>query len=149
MQMFKSEKEFGTVKARDSRVDVRALEGRRYILPRSLLIKSMLSLQMVEQFSSVDKAGQYGLVKAFTEKRKYLRKNQVQLLLRLETEFQRDYERAVNLCQNKTFREGMRNFVTVDDVDFPDGFKSVNTSCISFPNLHNLHHEALGSVKTQ
>jgi len=69
MQMFKSEKEFGTVKARDSRVDVRASEGRRDILPCSLLIKSMLSLQMVEQFSSVDKAGRYGLVGKHLPKR--------------------------------------------------------------------------------
>lgn len=62
MQMFKSEKEFGTIKANDSRVDVRVSEGRENILPRSLLIKSMLSLQMVEQFSSVDKAGRHGLL---------------------------------------------------------------------------------------
>ena len=67
----------------------------------------------------------------------------------ISAEFERDYERAVNLYQNKTFREGMRNFVTIDDVDFPDGLESVNTSCISFPNLHNLYHEALGSVKIQ
>lgn len=42
-----------------------------------------------------------------------VRKNEVQLLLRLEAELERDDEGAVDLCQHQSLRESVRDFIPV------------------------------------
>lgn len=95
---------------------------------------------MMEQFSAIHKAARTGQDETWAGQMKLnnARKHQVKFLFRLETEFQRDNERAVDPCENKAFGESMGDFITIDNVLFPDGLQSVDTRCISFSDLHHL-----------
>lgn len=49
-----------------------------------------------------------------------LRKNQIKFLFRLETEFQGDDERIVNLSKHQALSESMCDLIAVDNVCFPN-----------------------------
>lgn len=63
--------------------------------------------------------------------------NKVQLLRRLEGEFERDNEGIVNLSKHRPFGEGMRHLRTRNDVRFAKSFQCIDSMGISFPvSLH-------------
>jgi len=73
-----------------------------------------------------------------SERRKNSRKDQIQLLFRLEAKFQWHDERVVHPRKNKSFRKGMRNLSSFDDMLFPDRLQSIYPAGIEFPYLQNL-----------
>ena len=72
------------------------------------------------------------------ERRKYSRKDQIQLLFRLEAKFQWHDERVVHPRENKSLRKGMRNLSSFDNVLFPDRLQSVYPAGIEFAYLQDL-----------
>lgn len=79
-------------------------------------VESLLFLQVVEQLASVDK-GQH----------------KVQLLWRLEREFERYNEGVVDLGQNRSLGERMCDFGARDDVSLADGLQGVDSMCVLLP----------------
>lgn len=92
------------------------------IIPRPSLVELSFPLQVVEQLSSVDEC-QY----------------EVQLLFRLEGEFQRHNERAVDLGEHGPLGECMRDFGTRDNVRLSNRLESVDSESVPFSHLHNLY----------
>jgi hypothetical protein len=80
--VLKRQQKFGTVKA------------------RSLFVETLLSLQMVEELSSIDKAGKLCQNHIARVKDECSRKHEVELLLRLETEFKRDDKWVIHPSEN-------------------------------------------------
>jgi hypothetical protein len=122
MQMLQSQQELCTVE------------------PTSFLVEALLPLKVVEQLSSIDKAviGCNRLNRNKPSGTTNSRQDQIQFLLRLETEFQRHDERVVHACKHQTLGKGVRDFVPVHNVCFSNGFESVNTGGVAFPNLEDL-----------
>lgn len=73
-----------------------------------------------------------------SERQKHSRKNQIQLLFRLEAKFQWHDERVVHPRENESFRKGMRNLSSFDNVLFPDRLQSVYPAGIELPYLQDL-----------
>lgn len=63
--------------------------------------------------------------------------NKIQLLWRLEREFERYNERIVDLRKNRTLGERVRNFGPINDVGFSNRFQGIYTACITFPEWFN------------
>ena len=93
----------------------------RGIEPTPLLVELPFPLQMMEQLSTV-----------------YEREDEVEFLLGLERELERDDEGVVNLSEDGSFGEGVDDFGSGDDVCFSDGLESVDSGGISFTDLHDL-----------
>jgi hypothetical protein len=92
------------------------------VKPRPHFVELSLSLQMVEQLSTVHK-----------------RQDEVQLFFALEREFEWDDKRVVDLGQHCALGEGMSDFGPRDDVGFANSLEGVNSEGITFANLHDLH----------
>lgn len=90
------------------------------------------------------------------------RENEIQLLWRLEREFEGYNERIVDLRKNRTLGERVRNFGPINNVGFSNRFQGIYTACITFPvwfsgsvvdsqvlideaRLHDLHNFAKAS----
>jgi hypothetical protein len=73
------------------------------------------------------------------ERKKGLRQHQIQLLFRLETEFQGNDERVVHLSQDESFCQGVRDFIAADNVALSDGLESIDARRITLSDLHDLH----------
>ena len=73
---------------------------------------------MMEQFSTVDES-QY----------------KIQLLGRLEGEFQGHDEGVIDLGQDGSLSKGMCDFRSRDDVCFTDSFQGVNPMCVLLPGV--------------
>jgi hypothetical protein len=63
--------------------------------------------------------------------------NEVELLWRLERELERYDERVVDLGEDRSFGERMRDFGSRDDVSFADGLKSVDSVRVLLPKIVN------------
>jgi hypothetical protein len=103
----------------DNLETVQALERTQQlggVEPGAVNVKSLLSLQVVEQLSTIDKC-----------------ENKVQLLGRLEREFQRNNERVIDLCQHGSLCKGVGDFGSGDDMSLADGLEGVNSACIFLP----------------
>ena len=86
------------------------------IEPSSVDVKPLFLLQMVEELSAVDK-----------------RQNKIQLLWRLEREFQWNDEGVVDLSQNRPFGESMRDFGSGNDVCFANSLEGVDSVRVLLP----------------
>ncbi len=93
---------------------------------RPLLVESTFTLKMVEELASVDEG-----------------KDEVELVWALEGEFERYDERIVDLGEDGSLGEGVRDFGTRDNVRFADGLESVDTRCVSLSHLHDFAETAL------
>ena len=78
-----------------------------------------------------------------------VRKDEVQLLLRLEAELERHDERAVHTRENETLSKRMRNLVPIDDVRLADRLQGVDTLCITLADLHNFAEAALANDRCE
>ena len=74
-----------------------------------------------------------------------IRKDEVQLLLRLEAELERHDERAVHTRENETLSKRMRNLVPINDVRLADRLQGIDTLCITLADLHDLAEAALAN----
>ena len=79
-------------------------------------VETLLFLQVVEQLASVDKG-----------------QNQVELFRRLERELEGNDEGIVDLCENRSLCQSMRDFRSGDDVGFSDGLEGVDSVCVLLP----------------
>lgn len=86
-----------------------------------LLVELSFPLQVMEQLSSVDEG-----------------EDEIKLLLGLERELEGYDERVVDLSEDGSFREGVDDFGTGDDVGLSDGLESVDSRGITLSNLHDL-----------
>ena len=73
-------------------------------------IETLFALQVVKQLASIDEC-----------------KYKVELLRRLEGEFERDDERVVDLCENGAFCEGVGNFGTRYNVRLTNRLERVDS----------------------
>ena len=76
---------------------------------------------MMEQLSTIDEG-----------------EDEVQLLGRLEREFQGDNEWTIDFGEYSPFGQGMGDFRPRDDVCFSNSFESVDSECVTFTDLHYL-----------
>lgn len=88
------------------------------IEPGAVDVKSLFSLQVVEQLSTVDEC-----------------ENKVQLLRRLEREFQGNDERIVDLCQHGSLCKGVRDFGSGNNVSLANCLQGVDSAGIFLPVL--------------
>jgi hypothetical protein len=79
----------------------------------------------------------------------HARKNEIQLLLRLEAKLEWHNERTRHPGEYETFREGMCDLSTIHDMCLAYGFQSINTLCVPLADLHNLAKAALANNGSQ
>lgn len=73
-----------------------------------------------------------------SERRRHSRKDQIQLLLRLEAKLERNDERIVHPRKDESLGECMGDLSSFDNVLFPDRFQRIYPPCIKFPHLQDL-----------
>lgn len=85
------------------------------IEPGSVDVESLLLLQVVEQFASIDKG-----------------EDEIKFFRRLEGELQRNNERVVDLGEHRSLRKSVRDLGPGDDVCLSDRLEGVNPACVLF-----------------
>lgn len=112
----------------------------------SVFVKLALSLQVIEQFTTVyycDVRGQIPPAEVYIHTKRH---DQIQFIWCLERKFQRHDERVVYECQYGSFSQDMRDFSrSRSDIGFSNGLESVYTLCILLSNLHNLSETSLSN----
>jgi hypothetical protein len=95
---------------------------------------------MVEKLPSVDETEKLHQKRRWRkENRRSSRKYKVELLFRLEAEFERDDKGIVHPGENETLCQRMSNLVSGHDMRLADGFQSVNPARVPLPDLHDLN----------
>ena len=111
---------------------------------RPLLVEPLFALQMMEELPSVDEPT-FGVSKTPSDDawRHYIRKYEVQFLLRLEAELERNNERVVHASEDQPLSQRVCDLSSLYDVLLADGLERIDTGSIAFPDLHDLAEAAL------
>ena len=106
---------------------------------RPLLVEPLCALQMMEELPSVDEPT-FGVSKTPSDDawRHYIRKYEVQFLLRLEAELKRNNERVVHASEHQALGQRVRNLAALNDVLLANRLQSVDTRRVALPDLHDL-----------
>lgn len=99
------------------------------IEPTPFFAEPTLSLQMMEELSTVDKG-----------------ENEVELLGILERELEGDDEGVVDLSKHRAFGECVSDFRARNNVGFANGLERVDSRSVFFANLHDLEQSGSLSV---
>lgn len=89
--------------------------------PTPLLVELALALKMVEELSTINES-----------------EDEVELLLRLERELERDNERVVDLGEDGSLGKGVGDLGARDNVRLANCFERVDTRGVALADLHDL-----------